>query len=675
MDTAVERAPVGAAPAAEPLAQAPSRRSPVAVAVVGALLVAAVLLGDGSSDDRLFWIGTAATLVVGCWLCAAYLGFVPRPRLTGAGKGFLAAFALFVLFAALTILWSTMPDRSWAYANRGFVHLLFVVLGILLAAAVARAPSALAGTLALVLGAMVAWALAGKIAPGLFPDGGRIARLRAPVGYWNALSLLCAVAVPLALWLASGEGMRRALRLSGTLLLYCALVASLLTYSRAGVVLAAFAVVLWLVIAPGGRAVSVIALAAVLPPAAAVGVFALLQPGLVDDFQADPARSAAGWKFGLALVLGGAVVAFLFDVALRRGVAARLAAWWEDGPGRVLTARRIALGAGAVVLVAIVVVAVARGAWLRAQLDQAETAAAVTQDPSRLADLGSNNRWTWWQQAWGAFVDEPLTGTGAGTFELVNLERRENSSTTTSPHNVPLQFLSETGIGGFALLALTVVLGVVAVRQGLKRLHGTERAAGAALAVGVVAYLLHCLVDKDWDYVAVNAPVLAAVGVLAATGLAPLRRRSFLAAAAVLAVAWAGLYSLSAPWFSARLVDRTYELLGSETAEAIRLSERARGLNPYSLEAILANAAALDVAGIETQAHVAYYDGMRLQPENPQAWYELGSFEFEGMRNNAFNHLNRAYELDPYGPAGPRLDELREIFAEEKAKCQAAGTC
>jgi hypothetical protein len=683
MDTAVERAAGPAPSAVEGGFARSSVREITVIALVGGLTAAAILAGAGSSDERLFWIGLFATLAACGLLCAVLAGLAPRPRLTRAGWGFVSAFALLVLLTALSIRWSVMPDRSWAYTNRGFVYLAFLLLGVLAGGLVRRAPSALAGMLALVFATAIAWGLAGKIAPGVFPDGARLSRLRGPIEYWNALSLLCAMTLPLALWVASDRATRESVRAAGALLAYAAMVASLLTYSRGGLVVAAAAVLSWLVLVPR-RLESVAALLVSAPLAVLVGAFAFGRPGITDDFQSYETRVADGWQFGVVLGVAGALVWLLFREVLRRDWAAHVQARF----GHVLTARRVAGVLGALAAVAILVLAFSASGWLKRQLNEFEspTSAQVTQDPSRLADLNSNNRWSWWKQAWGAFTEEPLTGTGAATFELVNLERRTNSLSTTSPHNVPLQFLSETGIGGFVLLLSVVGLGVAAVRQGLRRLEGPERLAGAALAAGLVAYLVHWVVDKDWDYVAVGAPVLVAAGVLASTGLASAgRRRNVLAALAAVAVAGVALWSLAAPWLSTRLVDRAYGLLDvsaatpaeleRNVAEAMRLAERARGQNPYSLEPLFALSAALDVGGIETAAQKVLYDAIRLQPENPRAWYELGSFEFEGQRNNAFNHLNRAYELDPYGPAGPKLDELRAIFKAEKEKCFAAGTC
>ena len=47
-------------------------------------------------------------------------------------------------------------------------------------------------------------------------------------------------------------------------------------------------------------------------------------------------------------------------------------------------------------------------------------------------------------------------------------------------------------------------------------------------------------------------------------------------------------------------------------------------------------------------ARQAYAQAIRTQPENPDTWFALGSYEFalEDLCN-AYVHLNEAYTLDP----------------------------
>src|SRR5439155_2644757 len=134
------------------------------------------------------------------------------------------------------------PDRSWAYLNRGAVYVSFALVGLVVAANVRAPARSVASGLAVLLFGVVGWALLGKVFPSLFPDGARVARLRNPIGYWNALALACALALPLGLWAATRRQWRREPRLGGLLLLYLATIAIGLTFSRAWMVVAAVAV-------------------------------------------------------------------------------------------------------------------------------------------------------------------------------------------------------------------------------------------------------------------------------------------------------------------------------------------------------------------------------------------------------------------------------------------------
>ena len=181
--------------------------------VAGALLAVALFFGHGSRDGRLFWIGAGASLAALLLVFATVAGFLPRPAPTTRGWWAVGLFAAFVLWMGVTMAWSIAPDRSWAYLNRGLAYLEFAVLGVFVGALVGRRPAAkAAGLLAVLAFGVLGWALLGKVFPGLFPDGARVARLRNPIGYWNALALVAALALPLALWLAAGRQHARLVR-------------------------------------------------------------------------------------------------------------------------------------------------------------------------------------------------------------------------------------------------------------------------------------------------------------------------------------------------------------------------------------------------------------------------------------------------------------------------------
>src|SRR4051812_47294086 len=266
-------------------------------AAAAALLAAALLFGGGSSDTRLFWIGGAALLV------AAVAVVWRPPALTGPALGFLLCLGALAAWQALTIEWSIEPSRSWDYANRGVVYFGFAALGVLLAG-VPR--SRIAGALGALFMFTIVIALAGKVFAGIEPDYGRLARLRWPLAYWNQLALLAAATVPLGLWLAGRRDRPLRARVAGTLHVYVALVAVVLTFSRYGIALAVLAAVAWIWI-DRDRLDSLVALLVAAPVAGVVAGDALLLPGIADDHLSHSTRVHDGWIFGL-LFVGGALV-------------------------------------------------------------------------------------------------------------------------------------------------------------------------------------------------------------------------------------------------------------------------------------------------------------------------------------------------------------------------------
>jgi hypothetical protein len=172
----------------------------------------------------------------------------------------------------------------------------------------------------------------------------------------------------------------------------------------------------------------------------------------------------------------------------------------------------------------------------------------LVQGPTRLTEGSLNNRWDWWKEAWEGFEGQPVAGTGAGSFELVHRQLRNDDVDVREVHNLPLQFASELGLVGFLLAVGFFGAALLGAWRALGRLDGDERAAAAALAVALPTFLVHGALDYDWDFVAVCGPLFFITGVLLATGRAPLLlKREYAWVAVVVLVAWAGLYSIAAP--------------------------------------------------------------------------------------------------------------------------------
>jgi tetratricopeptide (TPR) repeat protein len=189
--------------------------------------------------------------------------------------------------------------------------------------------------------------------------------------------------------------------------------------------------------------------------------------------------------------------------------------------------------------------------------------------------------------------------------------------------------------------------------RALGRHAGEEREATAALAVGLPAFLVHGLLDYDWDFVALCGPVLFVIGFLLATGRAPLRvARNYLGVAFVVLVAWAGLYSIAAPRLADARVDDAYsQLERGSVDEAVSAAKSAHSLNPLSVAPFEAWASAEEAAGRLAAARDLYARAVDLQPLNWSTWYQLALFDQQVLGRNdlARSELERAHELDPHG--------------------------
>ena len=623
-------------------------------ALVGAILLGATFAGDASDVGGTLPVGGAAMVALAGALVAVALGRVPVPRVGRSGAILVGAAVALTVWIGATVAWSIVADRSWDALNKSVAYCAFLGLGVMLAAIGRRFGARLAAAvLSLVIGATLAWALLAKSVPALDPEGDRVARLREPVGYWNALALLADIGIVLGLWLGTAREHRRSVRVAGALLVYVAALALLLTLSRAGIVVAGVVIALWLVVGLE-RVESGLLLVGAAVPAILIGAWAFTRPALTEDVATRSDRVADGAVFGALALVGAAIVACVVALALRRSLDA--------------DARRRA-GRALVALAAVFVVAAGVAASVSAvdTVSSGRDCSEVVNDPSRLGSLDPNLRLCWWADAWDVFVHHSPEGAGAGTFEIARKRFRQDARSVVQPHSVPLQQLADGGIAGLALFLALIAAAAAVCVCALRRLSGPERAAAAALAAAPAAYVVHALVDYNWDFLAVTAPTMVALGVLSGAGRRsePGRRRPLLAVGVILLAA-AVLVSFSFP----RLADRaernsTNALASGDFDQAREQALWARFFNPISADPLFARARVAERQREQWRAERAYIRAVELQPDNPETWYTLGIFEFDVQKNlcAAYRFLNNAYTLDPAGnqwvEGGP-LDVARE---------------
>jgi hypothetical protein len=345
--------------------------------------------------------------------------------------------------------------------------------------------------------------------------------------------------------------------------------------------------------------------------------------------------------------------------------------------------RRVARGLLAVAIVAALAVGGLQArAWLH---DLAHPAGAqVSNGAGRLLQPGSNLRSAWWREAWHGFEAAPLKGTGAGSFAFTNLRyRKSNVDQATEPHDLPVQFLSETGVVGLVLFLVSMGWLVASGR----RRPGPQ----LALALALPAYFLHGLVDIDWDFVSVSGPVFLIAGALAVRRAERRRPRSFtVLTAGGLLVAVA--FSLFAVWLGNRWQAQADAAVMVNDAHAVALAHKVQTINPLTVEPLYTAADAELAIGNTIRAkharrwHVSYLHANALalgflkkatevQPENADAWFRLGFLEFypeygiQPCARAAYDAFNRFNVLDGESGDNVYFAKALKLVNAGKAKC------
>ncbi len=611
------------------------------LAAAAALLVWATFAGGASGGSATAPLGTAGVLLVAIALVAWSRSAVVLPSLDRSGLLAAGAATALVAWGGVTIWWSIAGDLSWAALAKGIVVLSFGFIGFAVGALPGKPLRALAMVVAVVLAAVLVWALLGKAIPALGPDdAGRVARLKGSIGYWNALALLADAALGLGLWLVASFRVRVA-RPGGALLLYAGTIVILLTQSRTGLLAGIVVVALALWLCENRVEAALVTVLAALPGLLVAG-WAFARPALVEDGGARADRVSDGAALGVITAVGAVVVVLLvLLVPVERLVGRR----------RREVVRGLVGAVALVLVVGTVGLVLSVGNPITWAGDQLGGSGQVVNDPGRLGSLETNNRTAWWGEAWSIFRASPYGGTGAATFEIARRPYRDSALNVTEPHSVPLQLLAETGLPGFLCgVVLAVALGF-GLRAAIRRLGPEERAAAVGLVALPFAFGLHALVDYDLDYLAVVAPAALVAGALLAAGRPPLVARSRIlvpvgASVATLAAVWV----LVAPALATRSMNAAYrEADAGDLAAAAASARRAESLNPLSPEPLYVRATVAGLGGDDRAAESFYEQATKLQPRNPATWYELGLFRqlALGDQCGAYFALNAAYTLDP----------------------------
>ena len=421
---------------------------------------------------------------------------VPRP--SGLAVGFVCGLAAVAVWAGVSTLWSPGAAAPVLEAERGLVYVAAAVAAILLLS--------IRGEVAALLGGVVAGAVLvslyglgtrlfpGRIGGAYDPSSGY--QLAEPIGYWNALGLLAAIAILLAVGLA-GHVDHLAVRALAAASLVVLLPTLYFTFSRGALAALVAGTVVQIVVDP--RRARLLVTGLVLgAPAAAVVLYASRFHALTSAGDSLATAQREGRDVAEALVVA-AVVAVAAAVVLQ--VAERRV----RVPARAGTLLFVAI-AGAAALVGIGAVALAGPAEIvnRAKAPFTEPLVAGEEGDlrRRVLSVSGNGRGDYWHVAGEMVRAEPVLGTGAGSFEAHWLRERPVAFHARDAHNLYLETLAELGPLGLLLLVATLGLPLLALRR------ARRQPLVAAAASAYAAYLLHAGVDWDWELPVVTVPAI-----------------------------------------------------------------------------------------------------------------------------------------------------------------------
>jgi hypothetical protein len=471
----------------------PSRLLAVFKAVVLLALAAVCAYGmlyHGLYSEE-FWLPVAAGVLALILVTLFVRGYYQE--VSQAAWVMVAFLAVLVGVKGLSMMWTMSQTETINEVLRSSMYLA-VFLAALGALTSGRQVGPLMDIAILMITALAGYGFLQKINPAEYPvtslDG---VRIDSTLGYGNSVAVLLAMGMVLAL--ARTTAMRNPL-LRGlyAVLLLGSLVTLYLTLSRGGI--GSFGLGLGVLLVLGTSRLQMLAnlLLVSLPGA---WLWSQIRPlgALLSPDAPMQQKVAQGLLFRNDLVIA-LVVAFVLQVAY---------AFFVSRYELTSTARRYvvwavglcAAAAAAAFALFIVTGFGGAGAAVRGIFSNPEQGGNAAQ---RLFSLGVGFRADYWKVAWEAWLQSPLTGTGAGTFQYTWLEERSGVQGVKQVHNLYLEQLTETGIFAFLALAAFALLLVFLVARAAwhHERDGEGRLLLSGLAAAIVVYLVSSVVEWHW---------------------------------------------------------------------------------------------------------------------------------------------------------------------------------
>lgn len=624
------------------------------------LAPALLLLGLGLSDGG-FGLEARHIAGIGSWLIVILVlisgraGHILRLQPIAWSVGLIAALAALSLVSSL---WSGSVERSFTEANR-----ILVYLGVFLAALVLTQTDKLrqrfAEGLVASITILVLLGLGGRVLPELITVTGPSAegpRIRFPLGYWNANAALAGIAVALLLWARRGAEWRAA-RWAATAFLPACLLALYFCYSRGGVLAGAVALAALLALSRhrlGHLLTFLLALAAVFP-----AILAAQSRRALADTTFGPEVASQGAE--VTLILVGCTIAMLL---ILKGVSELVKRRPDWGLPLVGASRhpRVLGGIAAFIAIGTAVAAIIFAGPVWEEFSNPDLQFPETPE-SHFGELSGAGRHDFWRVAVEEFAEQPLTGTGAGTYAFSWRALRSIDLIVQDAHSLYLEAFSELGIlGGLLMLAMVGLLlwqALAAWSTG----RGRSRELAAALAAAMFAFAVAAAYDWFWELPALGAVFFASAGVLVSARCSrPVPEQASRAAdgdavrygfaLSGIALGWVAIALMVGPLIMAFELKRSQSAaaegrIGAATEHALT----ARSSQPWAASPYIQLGGIASITGAYADALNYYHHAADRESDNWQIWLMLADTAASlGDQEQADRYLQRASELNPRAP-------------------------
>jgi O-Antigen ligase/Tetratricopeptide repeat len=637
----------------------PSTLQPVIAIAVAVLYVALAVSNGGYSSE------VTAGATVGIWwavVIALAVGGWPQVRVPAAAVGAGACLAGLAIWTAISIGWASDDGGTFVEVVRTLGYLGVFVL-VVIASPRASARTWLGG-MALGLVIVAGLALLSRFEPsfGGYKEVGALlpsaaGRLSYPIGYWNGLAAVMAVAVVVLVWLG-GQARAAAVRAAAVAVIPLPILVVYLASSRGGVAAGAIGLAVLLALGPArGRMFAGLVMGGV--GGALLVSLASRKHELVDAIGNSTAAAQGDQMLALSIgvVLAVGILRLVADDSL------------EEIEMPAALTRAVGVAALVVVTAGILLAGPSKRWEEFKQVGPLETKSTYV--AAHLTSGRGSGRYQFWSTALDAFEAHPLQGIGAGGYEAYWNQHGSLARPVRDAHSLFFETMAELGLVG--LLLVLGYLGFAALSgfgRGPTRSRGG--ALGACLAI-LATGIASAAIDWTWELPACFGLVAFAAALL--TGPATLEseaavtavphavngggaRRSrgrpsrFGLGVATLLVGWAAIWAGGVLFLTeVKLGDSRAAASAGNLESAAQDGRDASTLQPWAAEPRLQLALVDELDGDLQAANRDLGEALQRAPDDWQLWFVRARLDVKsGHISAARQALERARHLNPRAP-------------------------